>query len=238
MFKAREECCDIRFSPDGVYLAAASRDNYIYIFDCENAFRRVACLRGHSSYITHIDWSADSRFLQSNDGAYEILYWDVDEGQQQTKTLQMRDTQWQSWTCVLGWPVQGIWSPYSDGTDINALCRSQSELYCVAGDDSFQVNFYTWPALKGAYGQCKKYAGHCSHVLGVRFSATDSHVISVGGNDCSIFQWAHVEAGSGDLVRYVTPQVEEVLRTENAGEAVDEGTAEPSAAPSTISTTQ
>ena len=24
---------------------------------------------------THIDWSADSKYMQSNDGAYEILYW-------------------------------------------------------------------------------------------------------------------------------------------------------------------
>ena len=28
---------------------------------------------------------------------------------------------WDTFTCTLGWPVQGIWPPGSDGTDINAV---------------------------------------------------------------------------------------------------------------------
>lgn len=34
-------------------------------------------LRKHSSYITHLDFSADGNYLHSNCGAYELLYWDV-----------------------------------------------------------------------------------------------------------------------------------------------------------------
>ena len=30
-----------------------------------------------------------------------------------------------------------------------------------------------------------------SHVMSVRFLFDDSHVISAGGNDCSLFQWLH-----------------------------------------------
>jgi hypothetical protein len=37
---------------------------------------------GHSSYITHLDWSADSRILQSNCGAYELLYFEGATGKQ------------------------------------------------------------------------------------------------------------------------------------------------------------
>ncbi|XP_041273219.1 echinoderm microtubule-associated protein-like 3, partial [Onychostruthus taczanowskii] len=29
---------------------------------------------GHSSFITHLDWSKDGRFIMSNSGDYEILY--------------------------------------------------------------------------------------------------------------------------------------------------------------------
>lgn len=32
------------------------------------------CLQGHSSYITHLDWSPDNKFIMSNSGDYEILY--------------------------------------------------------------------------------------------------------------------------------------------------------------------
>lgn len=31
-------------------------------------------LQGHSSYITHLDWSPDNNFIMSNSGDYEILY--------------------------------------------------------------------------------------------------------------------------------------------------------------------
>jgi hypothetical protein len=30
---------------------------------------------------------------------------------------------WQSWTCVLGFPVMGIWQPDTDGTDVNSVDR-------------------------------------------------------------------------------------------------------------------
>jgi hypothetical protein len=37
---------------------------------------------------------------------------------------------------------------------------------------------------------CAEYDGHSSHVTNVRFSRDDRHVVSVGGNDKSVFQWA------------------------------------------------
>jgi hypothetical protein len=43
-------------------------------------FKHVRRLKGHTSYVTHLDWSADSSLIQSNCGAYEILYWDVAKG--------------------------------------------------------------------------------------------------------------------------------------------------------------
>ena len=34
----------------------------------------VLLSQGHSSFITHLDWSVNSQFLVSNSGDYEILY--------------------------------------------------------------------------------------------------------------------------------------------------------------------
>lgn len=34
----------------------------------------AASRQGHSSFITHLDWSVDSQYLVSNSGDYEILY--------------------------------------------------------------------------------------------------------------------------------------------------------------------
>jgi len=40
--------------------------------------------------------------------------------------VNQRDALWDTWTSVLGFPVMGVWRKYSDGTDVNALCRSES----------------------------------------------------------------------------------------------------------------
>lgn len=33
--------------------------------------------QGHSSFVTHIDWTTDSNYLRSNSGDYELLYWEI-----------------------------------------------------------------------------------------------------------------------------------------------------------------
>ncbi len=30
--------------------------------------------QGHSSYVTHMDWSTNSNYLQTNSGDYELLF--------------------------------------------------------------------------------------------------------------------------------------------------------------------
>ncbi len=64
--------------------------------------------QGHSSFVTHIDWSADSEFLQSNSGDYELLFWNAKTCKQVTSATTMRDTDWATFTCVLGFPVVGM----------------------------------------------------------------------------------------------------------------------------------
>ena len=83
-FKRYEEVQDIKFSPDGLKLAIASRDNNIYVYnvDEEGEFQIIGVCRGHSSYVTHVDWSEDSTCIQSNDGTYELLYWDANTAKQ------------------------------------------------------------------------------------------------------------------------------------------------------------
>lgn len=124
----------------------------------------------------------------SNCTSYEILFWDARSGKQDTRgATNNRDEEWASWTCVLGWPVQGIFPPCSDGTDINSVDRAKRGGVLVTGDDFGMVKLFTFPNFQGC--SYNKFTGHSSHVTNVRFSSNDSHVISVGGNDKSIFQW-------------------------------------------------
>ena len=167
--------------------------------------------KGHSSYITHLDFSADSKWLQTTCGAYELLFWDVRSPtpgapytkakpqriRQQGNATAMRDVDWHTWTCTLGWPVQGIWPKCADGTDINAVDlngspsmndKSKKKKTLITADDSGKLKMFRWPCIeKGSPFSVE--SGHASHVTNVRWNSNSKWVVSTGGNDRCVFQW-------------------------------------------------
>jgi WD40 repeat protein len=105
----KEWCQDVKFSPDGAMIALGSHDNKVYLYEVDAsgaAADSKMCVDKSNSFITHMDWSADSTRLQTTDGAYELLFYAVPECKQQTSATALRDTAWASWTCTFGWPVQ------------------------------------------------------------------------------------------------------------------------------------
>lgn len=192
---AHEWISDIKFTPNGKWLAAGAHDNKIYLYAVASDGSRLTLTKRkvfakHSSYITHLDFSADSRYMQSNCGAYELLFCDVPTGRQITSATDVKDVVWASWSCVLGWPVQGIWPPCADGTDVNSVARSNSNALVATADDFGKVKLFRYPCVKKGAGSLE-YSGHSSHVTNVRWTNFDECLISTGGNDRSIFQWRH-----------------------------------------------
>ncbi|KAM7403089.1 hypothetical protein PAMA_003831 [Pampus argenteus] len=107
-----EQLSVMRYGPDGNFLAIGSHDNYIYIYAVvENGrkYSRVGKCSGHSSFITHVDWSLDSQYLVSNSGDYEILYWIPSVCKQVVSVETTRDIDWATHTCTLGFQVFGKW---------------------------------------------------------------------------------------------------------------------------------
>lgn len=186
-----EQLSVMRYSPEGNYLAIGSHDNYIYIYTVsENSrkYSRVGKCSGHSSFITHLDWSLDSQYLISNSGDYEILYWTPSACKQVVSVENVRDVQWASYTCTLGFHVFGVWPEGSDGTDINAVCRSNDKKLLSTGDDFGKVHLFASPCSQARAPGCM-YVGHSSHVTSVSFLHNDSQLVSTGGKDMSIMQW-------------------------------------------------
>lgn len=182
----------MRYSPDGSFLAVGSHDNFIYIYSVSENGRRYSRFgkcNGHSSFITHLDWSQDGKYIMSNSGDYEILYWDIAGGCKLLRNrYESKDREWASYTCVLGFHVMGVWLEGSDGTDINALCRSHSEKVVAVADDFCKVHLFQYPCPKPK-APSRKYEGHGSHVTNVCFTYSDSHLVSMGGKDTCILQW-------------------------------------------------
>jgi hypothetical protein len=70
----------IKFSPNGQLLASGSKDGNIYVYvmnDDKKTFRRQALCRGHPGAITHLDFSTNSQYIQSNCTDFALIYWDI-----------------------------------------------------------------------------------------------------------------------------------------------------------------
>ncbi|XP_017574671.1 echinoderm microtubule-associated protein-like 2 isoform X1 [Pygocentrus nattereri] len=182
----------VKYSPNGAYLAVGSHDNFVYIYAVSEdgrKYSRVGKCTGHSSFVTHLDWSTNSQYIVTNSGDYEILFWEASNGKHITSADTVRNLEWATSTCVLSFNVFGIWPDGADGTDINAVCRSNDRGVLATGDDFGKVHLFSNPCSQPR-APSHVYGGHSSHVTNVAFLHDDSHLISTGGKDTSILQWA------------------------------------------------
>lgn len=115
----------MRYSPDDQVLAVGAHDSQIITYSVSRNYSILKRLKSHHSTITHIDFTMDSSALMSNCTSYEILFHDASTGKQVTGgASQYKNEPWATWSCTLGWPVQGIFPPCADGSDINSCERS------------------------------------------------------------------------------------------------------------------
>jgi len=183
---AKEWIEAIQYSPCGKFLAVGSHDNAVYIYDSN--YKLVTRCKKHSSFITSVDWSVDSQYIQATDGAYELLFFDARTGQQITGgATALRDEPWATWTSRIGWPVQGIYPAGVDGSHINGVERNRKGNLVATGDDWRLLNLMRYPCLNG--GKPVSYTGHSEHVVRAKFDNEDRHLYSVGGYDRTLIQW-------------------------------------------------
>ena len=193
---SRKMITEIKWSPNGEHIAVGSWDNKIYLYDVDESNLQVSLssvIDQHNSYITHLDFSADSKHLQANCGAYELRFYEVSTGLHISSTSRLKDVVWQSQTCTLGWHVQSIWSPYDDGHEVcTADCTLSSDetdsSVIVSGDNFGKLKLFQYPCTS-SYAQSKEYWGHCGHVAKARWAGKGSHLVSLGAYDRAIMLW-------------------------------------------------
>jgi len=197
----RRRVTDLRFSPDAAYLAIGCADAIIYLY-ATGSFQLVTMCRGHSSAITHIDWTEDSTVLRSNCQGHELRFWDVPSGQQISVASACRDLPWASFGVTLGWHCQGIFRNRADGTGVQSVDRSPGGTLLATVDDFGSVNLHRYPCVhpqsKLLPSNRREFAGHASAALACRWAgvsgADGELLLTIGGLDLSLFQWRRREA--------------------------------------------
>ena len=195
----------LRYSENGSWLAVGSHDTNIYLYQISDGLSYDSCkvLSGHLKNITHLDFgylpskhddnaTAPELFLQSNCDGGELRFWNVVTASSVESASMVRDVEWHTFSCTLGWPVQGIRPSEFDGSLINAVARSRNwrTVPVAASVDSFgRVKLFNYPSLTpGAPDKC--YRGHSGNVTNVEFSEEDAYCVTIGGDDKCVFVWA------------------------------------------------
>lgn len=174
----------MRYNAAGDKLAVGSHDNFIYLYNVgEEKYTPYCKLRGHSSYITALDWSLDGDMIRSSCGAYELLFFNVDSKKQDPSgASNTKDYEWTGHTVKFGWYVDGIYPPGTDGSHINIVEMSRDKTVIATGDDYGLVNLYRSPCREGSLA--KSYRGHSEHVTNVKIIGEERDVMcSLGGQD-------------------------------------------------------
>jgi WD40 repeat protein len=203
--KSRRRIQSVRFSPSGKLLVAGSADNVIHVFDVTKEFEAVGKLSGHASVILKMDFSVDERYLQTCSQSYELIFFDLETMKAVKTPRELKDVQWATYTSILGWDVQGIWPKYSDGSDVNSVCRSHSKQLLATAENTGLIKIFNYPCVGGGLDRAGnlnrrpeslRVTGHSDHVTEVAWTAGDQRVISVGGSDLALMQWRVVVAAN------------------------------------------
>ncbi len=207
-YDAGTEITALGFSPDGAFLGAAAKDHQVHVLqrkkeESEEAAFEINCtLTGHTSHVSHLDWSHDSAYLRTNSTDYEVLFWSVESKTQVTDAEEIDSIGgWATQQCTLSFETLGIWPQLADGTDINA-CDAAGDLIAV-GDDFGRIRVLRYPATSPWSGALQ-LLGHSAHVTDVAFISEGSGLVSAGGREASIMQWEVIkvidngDGGDGD----------------------------------------
>ncbi|KAL9658441.1 hypothetical protein ABK040_005985 [Willaertia magna] len=181
---ALEEVAAISFSPNGLILALGSHDNNIYLYKTSN-YELIGKLCGHTSYVKHLDFTTDSKYLRTSSGDYEVLLWDLSTNKR-VDSKAMEDLNWATVSVTLSWSVRGIWKSDMDGTDINGIDVSFANQLVASAEDTSRISLLHYPTVT-TKPKRDEYIGHCSHVTTVKFH--NNYLLSAGGADLTVFQW-------------------------------------------------
>lgn len=179
----------IKYSPCGKYLAVGSHDNHVYFYDVQNNYALYADFNKHNSFITAIDWTADSSYIRSICGAYEKLYFNLEtksfdsDGMNKTK-----EKEWASISIKKGWDVEGTKPSSEDGSHINGLDVSQDKKLIATSDDFGLLNVFRYPCMSIKH-KARSYTGHSEHVVRTKFTPQADRIFTVGGFDKTLIQW-------------------------------------------------
>ncbi|KAL0108243.1 hypothetical protein PUN28_015057 [Cardiocondyla obscurior] len=186
----------IGYNPTGEIVAMGSQNGSVYLFRVSRdgfSYKKSNKIRG-TQPLMQLDWSSDSRFLQTVTQDYDLLFWDVKVLSSEKSPLVMKDVKWYTHNCTVGYMVSGQWNNryYPLTTVVTTSSRSAAHDMLVSGDAEGYLRLFRYPctSAKAEYVEEKVYS---SLVACARFLYNDQNVVTVGGTDAALMLWELVD---------------------------------------------
>ena len=178
---------DIKFSPDANMVAFGALNSTkveIIKIQGDKILKGYLLTVGLTEGVTHLDWSTDNSYLVVNSRNSEVKFVDI-IGKAPASGSDVSRVKWHTWTCVLGWYVQGLQSELST----LASCDKSHTLPILAiAQNKGKIALYRYPVLTKRQGN-RMFAAQSGQVTKVKFSHDDRYLVSIGGADASVCIW-------------------------------------------------
>ena len=194
----------VRFSPNGKYLASGCTDGYIDLFSVDTdeagvvqAFKFVGVCKGHTGAISQIDFDLESKYLQSNTWSDELKFWSISSCSEHSRSTDLRDTEWATFTCRLAWHVLAC-VPTGNESMIRSICRQVSAdgktpSVFAAGFSNGALKLMPFPSPEDGFTGLT-YKSSCRAIDQMCYSRDDSFLIVAGGPEPTLEVYRHFEA--------------------------------------------
>ncbi|KAH6652182.1 HET-R [Truncatella angustata] len=185
----------VAISPDGQFVASASGDSTVRIWDVETGAEQQV-LKGHTDHVTSVAISSNSQFVASTSGDQTVRIWDVETGAERqvlkghtdsvTSVAISPDGQFvasASWDkTVRIWDVatgaeQQVLKGHTDSVTSVAISPDSQFVASTSGDQTVRI----WDVDTGTEQQVLK--GHTSSVTSVAISPDGQFVVSASGDE-------------------------------------------------------
>ena len=198
----KSELAFAKYSPDADMLVVGFRSK-IEIYNADALKSKIGSLVGHEGNVTNVDWSTDGRYLVSISDTYEVKFWDRFTGRPILGSAvanfsnPQNEVSWATWTCNLGWAVQGITGQGQDEFAITSVHRDSLSSLLLTGDVDGTVSLFPYPCAGACFpvAPARLHVGPVANAIFLESSferagaQEGGYVVSLGKVDLNVLIW-------------------------------------------------
>ena len=115
----------------------------------------------------------------------------TDDGEIMNLPSQLKNIEWDTYTCPFGWAVQGLWPKVSESQtapEPTSVCRSKNGELIAAGFSNGEVRLYDFPCISYPAPYIMQTL-HVGPVSRCSFNSDTTLLLTVGQNENHIVTW-------------------------------------------------